>query len=61
MANIMDRTYLSGMVTDSPGADDMLHIDPEIVREHFDRMRNCRSTLGLKFWLVPPLQIAWPS
>jgi len=43
MANIMDWTYISGMVTDhSLGADDMLHIDPEIVRKHFDRIGHFR-------------------
>jgi len=42
MANIMDWTYISGIVTDSPGADDMLHIDPETVRKHFDRIGRFR-------------------
>jgi len=42
MANIMDWTYISGMVTDSPGADDKLHIDPETVRKHFDRIGRFR-------------------
>jgi len=42
MANVMDWTYISGMVTDSPGADDMLHIDPETVKKHFDRIGRFR-------------------
>ena len=39
----MDRTYISGMVTDSSlGADEILHMDPEAVRKHFDRIGRFR-------------------
>ena len=35
--------YINGMVTDhSLGADDMLHMDPKTVREHFDRIGRFR-------------------
>ena len=44
MAHIVLRTYISSMVTDfSPGADDMVHMDPaETGRKHFARIGHFR-------------------